>query len=187
MKAVVGLYIAVMADIFKENEGDRAKEIATIEKQLKGIDEWLLQIDRKYVEEKLTEEAYKRLMNDSKKKQDELERRKTELQSTDTNFMKYVQYGFSLVADLARYYLIAPVEVKQKMVGLIFPKKIMYENGEYRTTTQNAVLTLFSANTAKIEQLFGKGSPEIRNPSRQVEMAGVEPASEEKTSTLLRA
>lgn len=139
---VAKLYMAVMEDIFAEKEGDRKKDVAKLDGELLGIETKLLRADEKYVEGDLDRDSYHRLKDSYVRQRDGIEQRKAEIEGTDSNFMKYVRYGLSLVANLPHYYNDAPVEVKQKLIGLIFPEKLTYENGKYRTTKLNDVIAL---------------------------------------------
>jgi hypothetical protein len=54
-------------------------------------------------------------------------RKKIELQeSTETGFMKYCWFGISLLSNLSGFYQTASVEIKQKLLGLIFPAKLHF-------------------------------------------------------------
>lgn len=56
--------------------------------------------------------------------------------------MKYCRYGMSLLTHLDIYYAEGPLEVKRKLIGSIFPEKLIFENGSYRTTKVNEAVEL---------------------------------------------
>ena len=64
--------------------------------------------------------------------------------------MRYVSYGFSLLSNLAHTYRSSSLEIKQKLVGLIFPEKLTYQNSQYRTTAMSEVLAVFCGNSEGI-------------------------------------
>ena len=76
----------------------------------------------------------------------DLVRRKTELESRDSEFFKYVKYGFSLLKDLPEYYLKADIAVKQRIISSIFPQELIFEEKKYRTGQLNEVLALLTSN-----------------------------------------
>ena len=145
---VARLHLAVMEDIFCEKEGSREQQIANVDAEIKKLEKRLFDVDEKFVEGALQPDSYHRLKSTYLEKKGELERRKAELEHADTNFMKYVRYGLSLLSDLPRYYREAPVAVKQKMVGLIFPGKLVFEGEKYRTTEMNEAIGLLRGKKA---------------------------------------
>ena len=50
----------------------------------------------------------------------DLRRRKAGLEGQDSNFSKYVNYGFTLLKDLPEYYLKANIGVKERIISSIF-------------------------------------------------------------------
>jgi hypothetical protein len=62
---------------------------------------------------------------------------------TETKFEKHFRFGINILTNLEDIFSKAPIEIKQKIIGLFFPEKLEYENGNYRTTKINQVLELF--------------------------------------------
>lgn len=44
--------------------------------------------------------------------------------------------------NLDKYYVTKNTEVKQKIIGSMFPEKLTFENNEYRTTKTNEAVEL---------------------------------------------
>ena len=76
--------------------------------------------------------------------------RKAELEAKDSNFMQYVNYGFSLLKNLDKYYLKSNIAVKQKIISSIFPEKLIYQDKKYRTTEINEALSLLTNNINRL-------------------------------------
>jgi hypothetical protein len=51
------------------------------------------------------------------------------------------------------YYSNAPLEVKQKIIGSIFPEKLLFENKTYRTSRLNEVIRLLTSNINDFEDV----------------------------------
>lgn len=64
----------------------------------------------------------------------------------DSNFLKYVGYGLSLLGNLEGYYNQAAIEIKSKIVSSIFPENLIFEEKKYRTPQVNKVLSLITSN-----------------------------------------
>lgn len=76
-----------------------------------------------------------------------------EIDSTDSNFMQYVKYGFSLLKDLRKYYEISSIEIKQKILSSIFPGKLIFEDNKCRTPKVNKVLKLLTSNINELGEI----------------------------------
>ncbi|PWU16234.1 MAG: hypothetical protein C5B45_00975 [Chlamydiae bacterium] len=69
------------------------------------------------------------------------------MEITDTAFEKYVRYGMSLLKDLSWYFQEAEPQAKKKLLGSIFSAKLVFQDGNYRTTTLNPALALILQKT----------------------------------------
>jgi hypothetical protein len=65
-----------------------------------------------------------------------------DLEITDTAFQKYTRYGMSLLKDLTWYFQEAGLEAKRKLLGSIFPAKLTFQDGKYRTDGLNPALAI---------------------------------------------
>ena len=141
-----------MNDIFEEQEGGREKELAKLDEQSKAVDAKLLKIDQKYyVDEDMDQEAYGRLRRDCEAERGGLERRVEELGHRDSNFLKYLDFGLSLLTDLDYYYEEEPVEVKKKITGSIFPEGLVFDEGKCRTAPQNEFVSLITRKNTPLQ------------------------------------
>ena len=50
-----------------------------------------------------------------------------------SEYLRYIEYGFTMLSDLNRYYKNADLYVKQKMLGSIFPDRLVFDKKNYRT------------------------------------------------------
>src|SRR5690242_9966952 len=82
-----------------------------------------------------------------------------------------MKWGLSLLMNLPEYYSTATLEIKQKMVGSIFPEKLVFEDGAYRTTRTNEVLALLCSNNMglsqkeKRQEVISNNLPNLAPPS----------------------
>ncbi|MCI0750638.1 MAG: hypothetical protein L0Y35_02255 [Flammeovirgaceae bacterium] len=71
-----------------------------------------------------------------KKLKDKLE----ELEGTESNYSRYLNFGVNLIRNLSYYYEKASLLNKQKLIGSIFPENLIIENNECRTARENDVI-----------------------------------------------
>jgi site-specific DNA recombinase len=100
-----------------------------------------------------------------------------EKQGERTPYKKYIAYGFSLIGQLPEYYDTARLEVKHKILGSIFPKKLHYSNSSFRTTPMNSVLALLLQETNEIQDLKNKKVGKNANQSIKAPPVGLEPTT----------
>ena len=172
---VSSLYMAIMEDIFKTKEGDREKEIDRFQKTLAELESKLFKVDKMYVDGELEKDSYQRMKASYKDKIQRLQAQITRLTTTDTNFMKYCHYGMSLLGNLDFHYSQASPYIRKKLLGSIFTGKLIFENGNYRTTGLNEAVALIG----KFQQEFGHKKAERLNISDKtfgnVPKIGLEP------------
>ena len=143
---VLTLYYHVMEDVFKKDDAQRENEINTLESQINKFRERINGVEDKFIDNLIDDETYKKAKARYEQDISELLKRKAELESRDSNFLKYVNYGFSLLKDLPEYYLKANIEIKQKLISSIFAEKLVFEDKKYRTSQINEVLALLTSN-----------------------------------------
>ena len=171
------LYMAIMKDIFKTKEGDREKEIDRFQKTLAELESKLLKVDKLYVDGELEKDSYQRMKASCK---DEIQRLQTQisrLTSTDTNFMKYCRYGMSLLSNLDFHYQQSSPHVRKKLLGSIFTGKLIFENGNYRTTGLNEAVALIGLFHKDLQNKKAERLDISDKTFGNVPKAGVEPTT----------
>ena len=143
---VLKLYYHIMQDVFKKDDGKREHELKSLEAQINKRKELINNGEDKFFEGSIDSETFNNAKARYKAKIDLLGKRKAELKAQDSNFIRYVNYGFSLLKDLDRYYLKSNIAVKQKLISSIFPEKLIYQEKKYRTSQINEVLALLTSN-----------------------------------------
>lgn len=133
----------MMEVTFKAKEGDREQQLNKLKSQLACHEANLLKFDQqRFVTGELEPDSYSRLKRHTC---DQIEKLKLEMESlrlSDTAFEKYSRYGFSLLTHMDIYFQMAPLDVKRKMLGSVFPGKLIYQDGKYRTEGMNPALML---------------------------------------------
>ena len=118
------MYLAVMEDVFKTDDGDRGKEIHRLEKERTEKNDAITKPGE-------TQSDISKLIS-----------RIRESNQTEDRFTEYSRYDFSFLSDIKTYYEQADLDTKQKIVGLIFPEKLCFSDGTYRTSKPSEVFSL---------------------------------------------
>ena len=128
--------------MFKTNEGDRDAEIKKLQKQIDENVEMMDKSARKFVNEDLDKHDYKRIKESLSRECTELRSQIAELKAAESGFQEYYRYGLSLLSNMGLYYRAANIENRQKMLGLIFPEKLVFDKNTFQTMQPSEVLNL---------------------------------------------
>ena len=154
LKPEIGaLYQAVMEDIYKTKEGDRNIEIMKLKEKITANEELIDKATLKLINEDIDKNAYNRLKEKSIKEINDLKAHIADLKKIESGFVTYCKYGFTLLSNLNYYYNTATLENKHKMIGLIFPEKLIFEKNTFQTTKPNEILSLIF-NTSKDSRIL---------------------------------
>lgn len=139
---IAALYMAIMEDIFKTNEGDREHEIKKLQALLDKNKYYLETATTRFLDDEIDKNDLRRIKEKVARESVEYQKQITDLRTADSGYKEYCRYGFSLLSNMNYYYTEADIENKQKMLGLIFPEKLQFSNNTFQTIQPNEVLTL---------------------------------------------
>ncbi|MFI0435047.1 MAG: hypothetical protein ACH350_04895 [Parachlamydiaceae bacterium] len=174
---VIDLQMAMMEVLFKAKEGDRDQHIRKLKTEIGQHKQNLLKIDQqRFISGELEADSYQRLKSHTLGQIDNLNIQVADLEITDTAFQKYTRYGMSLLKDLAWYFQEAGLEAKRKLLGSIFPAKLIFQDGKYRTDGLNPALAIILQKTNNLENEKTGNIVISENVSGELPMTGLEPA-----------
>ena len=78
-----------------------------------------------------------------------------------TNLKPKLHYAISLINNMVMYVQDAPLEVKMKLIGLIFPEKLSFDGKTYRTKNMNRVLDLIYQQTNELRGKINKKRTDV--------------------------
>ncbi len=138
--------------LFKAKEGDRDQQIKKLRTEVERHKQNLLKFDQqRFISGELKMDSYQRLKAHTLGELDRLNLQISDLEISDTAFQKYTQYGMSLLKDLTWYFQEAGLEAKRKLLGSIFPAKLTFQDGKYRTDSLNPALAIILQKTKNLE------------------------------------
>ena len=98
-----------------------------------------------------------------------------DLEIADTAFEKYARYGMNLLKDLTWYFQEAEPQARRKLLGSIFPAKLIFKDGNYRTSALNPALALILQKNKDLQNEKAEDIAISKNVSGDVECSGIEP------------
>ncbi len=139
---IAALYMAVMEDTFKTNEGDREQDIKKIQAAIDKNRELLDKATNKLLEDEIDKDDFKRIKEKIGRESMDCQKQISDLKAAESGYKEYCRFGFSLLSDMKNCYVSANLENRQKMLGLIFPEKLVFYNSTFQTMEANEVLSL---------------------------------------------
>ncbi len=119
---------------------------------------------------------YKEIRSRFEKVIADLNRKKSELASTDSNLKEYAEFCSGIIENLPQYYTDADLIAKQQIIGSMCPEKLVFENNSFRTKRVNEVVLLIANTDKDCNGSKKKLAPIFGSQSYQVPRTGFEPA-----------
>ncbi len=176
-KEVIELYHLMLRDRFGADDAKRGSETRKLTGSIERNHELLSKLEDKYIDDSISKDTYVRKRQEYQAKIDALKESLQMMTTQVSSFEQYLSYGCTLLPQLGKYYAQSPLPVRQKIVGSIFPGKLIFKNGMYRTTETNYFVELINC----------KSAPKLHKTERQTAIAnslpiwapeaGLEPAT----------
>ena len=148
---VLNLYNEVLRSIREDDCVDQRKYQSELEEQLTTLDNRKNRLSVDYMDGKIDAALYSEL---KKGVEADIRRVKNQIEKVrkaiSTNLQPKLDYSITLIDNLERYFEDSPIEVKQRLLGLIFPEKVEFDGKSFRTTKTNAVLELIDNETKQL-------------------------------------
>lgn len=173
--SVAKLYKEIVKDVFESKEETKEKQIDKLNRSLSLIIEKSKKLDNEFLSGNIQVDDYNRMNTALKEKQADTKHKISKVEKTETNLEKYFSYGLYLLTNLDFHYENAPLEVKHKIVGSIYPKKLIYLENNYRTTESNSFVSFITSKTNELESFENKKATISSGLSNVAPPLGLEP------------
>ncbi|MFC1732086.1 recombinase family protein [candidate division KSB1 bacterium] len=172
---VLKLYYHIMKDLFNKDDQHREKEKAEYTSHIREFESMIENAEDKFIKNEIDMQTYENVKKRYSKRINDMTMKIQEIDLQKSNFMRYVEYDFPLLGNLEAYYNQADVSVKQKIIGSIFPDKLLFEGEKCRTTKINSVLAILTNNINNLGEIKKGQAMKNKNLSHRASPRGVEP------------
>lgn len=148
---IAELYKEIVKDVFSEADKEQNIQRKKIEKDIETNKEKLSKIDNLLIDGKIDGLTHKRMIEEANKRINQLATGKMQFQFIDTDYKNYLGYGFNLLENIDKFYSEADLEIKDKLISSVFPDRLIYQNGNYRTNGTDNIISLLCGNFAETE------------------------------------
>ena len=174
---ILELYKEILQDIRKGDRVEQIRRIEHLKSELSAVTKRINSVQDKYIDGELDKVSYNRLLERYSNEADSLKER-IALVETPNNVKVEPKLGYaiSLISNIDRFILDAPVSLKIKLLGSMFPQKIEFDGKNYRTKSYNKVLDFIYHQTNKLRCGEKESEESFTTFSASVPRAGIEPA-----------
>lgn len=153
----IDFFEAIVLDAYRNRESERIKEEYRIEKDLKSLQDRKIRLDELMIKGTIDEETYKEkivaVKNEIQLKEIEFSEARIELHDVAAK----LSYCKSFLTNVANLWANAGLDPKQRFQNLIFPDKIFYEGGIFRTTATSPIFRQLQQISPSKSQLVAPG------------------------------
>ncbi len=143
---VLKAYELIVRDTIKENTDFAGENKKELKKKITEYQQKLDNLDEKLIENVIAPDRYKinrdRILNDISSFKAQL----LEMEKFDTDISKSLDFGINLLSNLDCFYEKATGRQKKRIIGSLFPEKLVYKNKSFRTNGNNELIALLEGN-----------------------------------------
>ncbi len=176
---ILELFYKTVRDISTRINGDNSQQINKFEAELKNIENQLFLADSKFINEEIDRDSYNRFKISYSQKKIDIEGKKDKLQVVNESYSHHWAYVCSLLSQIDVCYEKASFELKQKMIGSVFGKNLIFDGKECRTKEENQVIALLTRFSKDISDSDKKKAVGFDSFSHLVTPRGLEPLLQE--------
>lgn len=172
---ILELYDVVLHDLRKANSAQRTRQIKKLQDQLENAEELMRLTDERFVLREIERDSYERVKKGNRLQVAKLTRELIGLREEVVDIVEDFRLGINLLANLPDFYRNVDIEGKQRILSSIYPQKLTFENGKYRTNGENRLVTLISKDSNNLQAAENRKTLELEGLSSIVTRTGFEP------------
>ncbi len=174
---VLRLYKEVLTDVRNEQGRETRNKVEDLKKEVRRVEDMLNTLDDKLLSGTISDANYNRISQRYEKQISDLKQQIEVMKNPNrANIEPKLSYSISLLDNMEGFFRDAPVAVKIKLLGSIFPEKIVFDGNNYRTNGYNKVLDLIYQQTNELREPKKVDGERFSSFPASVPRAGIEPA-----------
>ncbi len=142
---VMTLFSTVLKQQFKDNNTASKKEIESVATSINKLKRRLKNAREMMLDGEFSAGEYKEMKTEIELELDKLNREEMQFRQGIQNYDSKIDDCLDLLLNIDEYYVSRETVVKQKIIGSIFPEKLIFQDNKYRTTKTNDVFDLILA------------------------------------------
>ena len=152
-ETVLKLYENILEDVRKEQISDSLEEVELLKSKMQTFKNRIQRAKDLYLDGEMSKEEKDEAVSHNQKELYELQNKVDMLEMGNRSKIKpKLDCSISLINNMERYIMDAPVEAKIKLISSMFPQKIKFDGEKYRTNSYNQVLDLIYQETKQLRE-----------------------------------
>ncbi len=148
---LVKMYKEILVQRFSLRNSETTKRLKYIRTQIDSINQMKTQAEDSFFKKEISVQTFGEVNARYRDQLISLKVEQEERKEHSSSFQRYLEFGTLLIQNLYMAWTAAENQIKQKIVGSIFPKGITFTGSTFRTTTPNAILIAFQCKSELLE------------------------------------
>ena len=172
---VKDLYKEILNETFSGEKGNRELRIKQINLELEKHETRMESVEEKFLDDLIDVSTYKSMKGKIQKSINDLKLELENLSNMNKDVEEYLKLGISLLNGIDKLYKNSPSDIKKKIIGSIFPEKLIFVEKNYRTAFINELIALILSKHKPFSLLQIKTPRRFGEESRKAPPLGLEP------------
>lgn len=147
----IELYGNILKQSLKENNHSVKENLQIITKDIDKQKQRMQNARALMLDGEITSDDYRGMKGDIESLLNELHIKQILLKGGNENYDQQIDYCVNLMKDIDNVYKQANTEGKQRIIGSIFPERLIFEKNRYRTPKLNSVVSLICNNNGRLK------------------------------------
>ena len=163
----------VTLDDYKKNNTVQNVEVEKVEREIVLYRKRLDNAQIMMLDCQLDAVEYRNIKSKIEPELEKLIRTKSKLNIKNPLEQEILEFGIYFLNNMADLFMVADLELKQRLIGSMFPEKLIFENNEYRTNIDDGILPLLLNTSKTFTQKKERGSKKSDPLSQEVVPIGL--------------
>jgi site-specific DNA recombinase len=150
---VLELYKEILNETFSGEKKNRELRIRQIKTELEKLSNRIESIEDKFFDDIIEHSAYNSAKKKTQKKMNDLQSELSNIKNMGKDLEEYLKLGISFLHGVDILYKSSPSNIKKKIVGSIFPEKLVFLKNKYRTAFIDSFIALIISKHKPFKRL----------------------------------
>ncbi|WP_439131482.1 recombinase family protein [Polaribacter sp.] len=169
------LYKEILNKEFKGDKDNREVRLKDIKREVNTLNIRKDSIEEKFFDNIIDLSTYKNMKSKTQEKLNDLNEEFESLMKLEKDIDKYLKLGISFLHGIDKLYISSPANIKKKIVGSIFPEKLIFLKTKYRTASLNELIAIIVSKHRGFRRLEIKKPRHFGEVSKKAPPLGLEP------------
>jgi len=153
---VKALYKELLDETFSGEQKNRTLRLRQIKTEINKLSVRMESIEDKFFDDLIEASTYNAMKQKTQSKINDLKAEMVNIKNLDKDIEEYLKLGISFLHGIDKLYKNSPANIKKKIVGSIFPEKLVFLKTSYRTDYLDEFIALILSKHKPFKRLKTK-------------------------------